>query len=170
MQPEGSLPHSQMSATCPYPEPARFIPYLHIPLHEDSSENPHNYALVSQVVSFPQGLPPKPCIRLASHPRALHAPPISFFSILSPEQYWYRSFIQKNSTRCNNVSKLYYSMFIWSSTCFGRHTAQHQEAKTALAASGFPYVEGCWTCSRWTLSGKLPDNVHQLHVPTTFHV
>jgi hypothetical protein len=29
---------------------------------------------------------------------------------------------------------------------FGRHTAHHQEPKTAQAASGFAYVEGCWTC------------------------
>jgi hypothetical protein len=36
---------------------------------------------------------------------------------------------------------------------FGRHTAHHQEPKTALAASGFSYVEGVWTCNWWTLSG-----------------
>jgi hypothetical protein len=46
----------------------------------------------------------------------------------------------------------YYSIFIWSSTCFGRHTAHHQEPKTALKASGFSHVEGCWTCSCWTAS------------------
>jgi hypothetical protein len=40
---------------------------------------------------FPQVSPPKPCTRLSSPPYALHAPPISFFSILSPEQYWVRS-------------------------------------------------------------------------------
>ena len=34
--------------------------------------------------------PPKPCIRLSSHPYALHVQPITF-SILSPEQYWVRS-------------------------------------------------------------------------------
>ena len=56
---------------------------------------------------------------------------------------------------CNSVSKYYYSPFIWSSTCFGRNTAHHQEPKTALAASGFAYVEGCWTCNWWTLSGTL---------------
>ena len=44
-----------------------------------------------------------------------------------------------------------YFIFIKSSTCFGRHTAHHQEPKTALAASGFVYVEGCWMCSCWTL-------------------
>jgi len=33
--------------------------------------------------------------------------------------------------------KIYYSIFMWSSTCFGRHTAHYQELKTALAASGF---------------------------------
>jgi hypothetical protein len=45
-----------------------------------------------------------------------------------------------NPTRCNSVPK-FYLIFIWSSTCFGRHTSHHQEPKTALAASGFAYVE-----------------------------
>ena len=36
--------------------------------------------------------------------------------------------------QCINI---YYSIFIWNSTCFGRHTAHHQEPKTARAASGF---------------------------------
>jgi len=27
MEPQGSLPHSQVPATCPYPEPARSTPY-----------------------------------------------------------------------------------------------------------------------------------------------
>ena len=51
--------------------------------------------------------------------------------------------------------EIYYSMFIWSSTCFGRHTAHHQGLKTALAASGFAYVKdcGCWSC--WTLTVKI---------------
>jgi len=31
MKPEGSLPHTQVPATCPY-ESARSSPYLHIPL------------------------------------------------------------------------------------------------------------------------------------------
>jgi len=64
-------------------------------------------------------------------------------------------FIKKNPTRCNNVPKFYYSIFIWSSTCFRRHAAHHQEPKTALAASGLSYVEGWWTCSWWTLSGTV---------------
>jgi hypothetical protein len=62
--------------------------------------------------------------------------------------------IKKNPTRCNKVSNsIYYSIFIWSSTCFGRHTAHHQEPKTAPAASGFSYVEVVRTCSCWMLSG-----------------
>jgi len=55
----------------------------------------------------------------------------------------------ENPTRCNSVSKFYF-IFIWSSTGFGRHTAHHQEPKTALAASGFACMGGCWTCSCWT--------------------
>jgi len=34
MEPEGSLPHSQVPTTCPYPEPARSSPYSYIPLPE----------------------------------------------------------------------------------------------------------------------------------------
>jgi hypothetical protein len=37
MEPQGSLPHSQVPAPCPYPEPARSFPYPHIPLTEDPS-------------------------------------------------------------------------------------------------------------------------------------
>jgi hypothetical protein len=36
MEPEGSLPHSQVPATCLYPEPAQSSPYPHIPLPEES--------------------------------------------------------------------------------------------------------------------------------------
>ena len=76
-------------------------------------------------------------------------------------------FINKNPTRCNNVSKFYYSIFIWSSTCFGRHTVHHQEPKTAQVASSFAHVEGFRTCSCWTLSGSvtLPD--FHFHVSKT---
>ena len=63
MQPEGSLPHSQVPATCPYPEPARSSPCPHIPLPEDPSHyHPPIYAWVSQVVNFLQVSIPKPCI------------------------------------------------------------------------------------------------------------
>jgi hypothetical protein len=43
----------------------------------------------------------------------------------------------EKSKNIQHYIKIYYSIFIWSSTCFGRHTAHHQEPKTALAASGF---------------------------------
>ena len=43
------------------------------------------------MVSFPQVSPPKPCGYLSLPPYVPHAPPISFFSILSPEHYWMRS-------------------------------------------------------------------------------
>ena len=35
MEPEGSLSHSEVPATCPYPEPAQTSPYPHIPLPEE---------------------------------------------------------------------------------------------------------------------------------------
>jgi len=53
------------------------------------------YAWVFQVVSFPQVSPPKFCIRLSSLPYVLHVPPISFFSIRSPEKCLVRVQISK---------------------------------------------------------------------------
>jgi len=60
----------------------------HIPLPEDPFEYyPPIYAWASQVVSFPQVSPLKPCTRLPSPTYVLHAPPISFFPILLTEKY-----------------------------------------------------------------------------------
>ena len=63
---------------------------------------------------------------------------------------WIRIIHIKNPTRCHSVSKFYF-IFIWSSTCFRRHTAHRQEPKTAPVASGFAHVEGCRSCSCWAL-------------------
>ena len=37
LEPKSLLPHSQVPATCPYPEPALSSLYPHIPLPEDPS-------------------------------------------------------------------------------------------------------------------------------------
>jgi hypothetical protein len=37
MEPEDSLLHSQVPATCPYPEPAQYSPWSHIPRPLDPS-------------------------------------------------------------------------------------------------------------------------------------
>ena len=75
MEPEGSLPHSQLPATCSYPEPTWSIPYSHILLPEDPPQYYLPiYAWVSQVASFPQVSPPKPWISLSYPPYPLHAP------------------------------------------------------------------------------------------------
>ena len=39
MEPEGSLPQSQVPTTCPYPEPARSSPHPHILLPEDTNSH-----------------------------------------------------------------------------------------------------------------------------------
>jgi hypothetical protein len=74
---------------------------------------------------------------------------------------------KERSNKMEQCIDFYYSIFIWSSTCFGRHTAHHQGPKTALAASGFSYLEGCWTCSWWTLSGTTSTN-YTYKQPSTY--
>jgi hypothetical protein len=61
---------------------------------------------------------------------------------------------KENPTRYNSVSK-FIIPYLYEAQHVSGDTAHHQEPKTALAASGFSYVEGCWTCSWWTLSGTL---------------
>jgi hypothetical protein len=50
MQPEGSLPPSQVPATCPYPETRRSSPYPHNPLQNNTLIKPNSlYILVDMV-------------------------------------------------------------------------------------------------------------------------
>ena len=100
MGPEGSLPHSQVPATCPYSEPARSIPYPHIPLTEDPSYYyPPIYAWVFQVVCFRQVTPPNPCMNLFCPPYVPRASPITFFLMWSAEQYWVRVWIYNRTDK-----------------------------------------------------------------------
>jgi len=83
-------------------------------------------------------------------------------------QNWIHIEIANKMQQC---IKIYYSMF-------GRHTTYHQELKTALAASGFAYVKGCWMlwlldagfcirerlcgcCGYWTLSASCNHTIQQ---------
>ena len=54
MEPDDSLPHSQVTAICPNPEPARSSPYPHISSEDPSKYYPPIYAWVFKVVLFPQ--------------------------------------------------------------------------------------------------------------------
>ena len=66
MEPEGSLPHSQQPAICPYPQPDRSNPCLPIVIFEDTFQYYLLvFAWVFQVVAFLQILLPKPCLRLS---------------------------------------------------------------------------------------------------------
>jgi len=85
MEPEGSLPHLQVPATWPYTEPD-WSSTCPTPLSEDL-----NIILPStpgsSKWSLPQVSPANPICNSPLTPYVLHAPPISLFSIWSPEQY-----------------------------------------------------------------------------------
>jgi hypothetical protein len=92
MEPEGSLPYSQVPATCPYPEPTLSSPHHPLQLSEDQSKYyPPIYVWIFPMNSFPQVSPPTTCAHLSPPTYAPHVMPISFFSILPPAQYWVRN-------------------------------------------------------------------------------
>ena len=59
MEPEGSLPHSQASATCPYPGPAQSSPHTHIPSWRSNPILSTNLRLGLPSGLFPSGFPTK---------------------------------------------------------------------------------------------------------------
>jgi hypothetical protein len=66
----------------------------------------------------------------------------------------HRKIHKEKHNKMQQYIKILLFHIIWNSTCFGRHTAHYQELKTALTASGFSYVEGCWMCSWWTCQAQ----------------
>jgi len=74
---------------CPYPEPARSSPY---PPHPTSLRSililSSHLRLGLPSGLFPSSFATKILYAPLFSPHALHAPPISLFSIWSPEQYW----------------------------------------------------------------------------------
>jgi hypothetical protein len=90
MEPEGSLPHSQVPATCPYPEPTPSSPHDPLPLPEHPSKYyPPIYVWVSPTASFPQVSPPTPCAPLFPPPYAPR--PAHLILDLTTAQYWVRN-------------------------------------------------------------------------------
>ena len=92
MVPEGSLPHLQEPATCPYPEPAQSSPYPHIPLPERSISilSPHlRLGLPSGL--FTSGFPTQTLYTPLLSPIRTTCPDHSIFLDLSPEKFWVRS-------------------------------------------------------------------------------
>ena len=85
-QPEGSLPHLEVPATCPYPETDRSRPcqpshFLDIRLNIILPPTPGSF-MWSVFLRFPHQ---NPVYTSSLPPYVLHTQSISFFSILSPE-------------------------------------------------------------------------------------
>ena len=81
-----SVPHLSLSWASPiqsiYPHPTSWRSILILSTH---------LSLGLPIGPFPFGYPQRPYTTPSPHPYAPHAQPISFFSILSPAQYWVSS-------------------------------------------------------------------------------
>ena len=84
MEPEGSLPHSQMPATCPYPISYRSSPYPPHPTFWWSILILFSHLRLGlPSISFPQVSPPKPCTRLSSPHTCYMFPLLVFLDFMS---------------------------------------------------------------------------------------
>jgi len=81
MEHNGSSPHSQEPATCPYPEPDQSSPYPPIPLLEDQIILPSSLGLRLPSCLFPSGHATKTLYAPVLSPYVLGATLISFFLI-----------------------------------------------------------------------------------------
>jgi hypothetical protein len=91
MEPESSLPESQVPATCLYPEPTPSSPHNSPTFRKSILILSSNLRLGLPNGLFPSGFPTNTlCTPLYSSIRAT-CPAQSFFSILPPAQYWVRN-------------------------------------------------------------------------------
>jgi len=87
MEPEGSLPHSQVLAICPYSEPDQSSPRPHPTSWRSILILSSHLSLGLPSGLFPSGLVTKTLYTPLPSPYVLQAPPTSFFSIWSPLQH-----------------------------------------------------------------------------------
>jgi len=88
MESEGSLPHSQLSATWPYPESDQSNPFPHPISWRCILILSSHLVLGLPSDSFSQVSPAQACIHLFSLTYVLHSQPVSIFSIWSPEYFY----------------------------------------------------------------------------------
>ena len=85
MENKGSLPHSQVPATCPYPEADQSCPCFHPTSWRSILILSSHLRLGLPSGLFLSGFHTNSCTHLSSPPYVLNAPPIPFSSIWSPE-------------------------------------------------------------------------------------
>jgi hypothetical protein len=107
VEPEGSLPHSQVPATCPFAESDHSSLCFPIPRLEAPCDVILPSTHTCSKCCFHQVSPPKPCVHLTCHPSVPHVPPISFFRLHHNFSQW--------PTWCTNfntfITILYMYMF-----------------------------------------------------------
>jgi len=131
MDPKGSLPHSQQSATCPYPEPDQSSPWPHISSWRSILMLSSHLCLGHPSGLFSLHSPPKPFMYLFSPSYMPRAPPISFVLVRSPPLYMVRSIDREASSFAVLSNPQYLVPF--RPTCFLQYVALRRPQRVSLS-------------------------------------
>jgi hypothetical protein len=161
MEPGGSLPYSQESATCPYPESAQSSPcppshFLKIRFNIILPPTPGSPKW-SPSLRFPHQNPA--CTSLFP-PHVLHSPPISFSIWLSSHIWWwvqvtrflvmYTSLLQKNLKLADNDRHGHEVVFTRNTMCrFQKHFCCFRCVEFVSVCGSFSDADSSQTTQRW---------------------
>jgi len=150
MVPEGSLPHSLAPGTCPYPEPDRSNPCLHISTasYQKISASPRS----CNVMSFcgEEFLAPFPSLKLEDHPFS----PVRdwLFNVFAATLHIRRPFLHpqpENAPCCGDRDPLIAASFPWEKQELdSRREKAASLATFSFCVAGFLLQLLCWECSK----------------------
>ena len=174
METEGSLPHSQLPATCHYPEPDQSRPCPKNQRPEDPSYHPPIYAWIFQVVSFSQVSRRKTSVHLSSSHTCYMPRPSHSSRFYHPNNIWWRVQIIKflncdflhSPVPCLSYAKIF-SSAPYSKTTTGYVSPSMWVTKfhthTQLQAQFFLYILIFIWVANWKIKYFAPnENKHSL--------
>jgi hypothetical protein len=152
MEPEGSLPHSQQPATCPYPEPDEYSP-CHLTSRRSILILSSHIRLGLLSGLFPSGFPTKPPVRTSLLHHTCYMPCLVHFSWFDlPNNIWWAV----QSIKLSAIQYVPRTPLFYFTLCLIQ-TGEYRDGSPVRISSGSSYEahnSACPVASELTTSEK----------------